>query len=168
VAGAIPERNPIGDVFTGAVIQVGDVQVLTTLDPLAGQVIASGTFVVRYGLRFLGKLHISIVPGLVVLDRGEMITGEEAWDFLLKNSNLYPRSEVFGYKNDGTDDSVFIRILDMAVPPEVLVYTDANNPKPIAKPTVLITPDVSGLPERLLSYLPRYPSLAEWQAETTL
>lgn len=122
---------------------------------------------IRYGLRLLGKLHVSIVPGLVVLDRGEMMTGEEAWDFLLKNSNLYPRSEVFGYKNDGTDDSIFIRSLDMAVAPEVLVYSDESAVKPIAKPAALIAPDVSGLPERLLHYLPRYPSLAEWQAETT-
>jgi hypothetical protein len=167
VTGTIPERNPIGDVFSGAVIQVDGVQVLTTLDSMSKQVIASGTFIIRYGLRFLGKLHISIVPGLVVLDRGEMMTGEEAWDFLLKNSNLYPRSEVFGYKNDGTDDSVFIRTLDMAVLPEVLVYADENATKPIAKPSALIAPDTSGLPERLLSYLPRYPSLAEWQAETT-
>ncbi len=165
MAGVIPERNPIGDVFTGAVIQIGDAQALTTLEPLSEQIIASGTFVIRYGLRFLGKLHISIVPGLLVLDRGEMITGDEAWDFLLKHSNLYPRSEVFGYKNDGADEMMLIRNLDMAVPPEVLVYTDANAIKPLAKPSALIAPDSSGISERLLSYLPRYPSLAQWQAE---
>jgi len=165
VAGAIPERNPIGDVFTGAVIQVGEAQALITLETTAEQVIASGTFVIRYGLRFLGKLHISIVPGLVVLDRGEMLTGEEAWDFLLKHSNLFPRSEVFGYKNDGADDSIFIRSLDMAVSPEVLVYADDHATKPITHPTALIAPDITGLSERLLSYLPRYSSLADWQAE---
>ncbi len=165
MAGAIPEREPIGDVCTGAVIQVGDAQVLTTFEPTAEQVIASGTFVVRYGLRFLGKLHISIVPGLVVLDRGEMITGQEAWDFLLKNSNLYPRSEVFGYKNDGADEMMLIRNLDMAIPPEVLVYADTNSTKPVAKPSALITTDTSGISERLLQYLPHYPSLAHWQAE---
>lgn len=167
MTGIIPERSPIGDPFTGAILQVGEAQVLTTISAATGPAIATGTFVIRYGLRLLGKLHVSIVPGLVVLDRGEMMTSEEAWDFLLKNSNLYPRSEVFGYKNDGTDDSLFIRSLDMAVSPEVLVYSDENAVKPIAKPAALITPDVSGLPERLLHYLPRYPSLAEWQAETT-
>ena len=165
MAGAIPERNPIGDVFTGAVIQIGETQALTTLEPAPDQIIASGTFVIRYGLRFLGKLHISIVPGLLVLDRGEMMTGEEAWNFLLKHSNIYPRSEVFGYKNDGADEMMLIRNLDMAIPPEVLAYTDATAATPFAKPTSLIAPDITGLPERLLSYLPRYPSLAEWQAE---
>jgi len=165
VAGAIPERNPIGDSFAGTVIQIGEAQALATVDSSAAQVIATGTFVICYGLRFLGKLDISIVPGLVVLDRGEMMTGEEAWDFLLKHSNLYPRSEVIGYKNDGTDDIVLIRTLDMAIPPEVLVYADANSTKPIAKPTALIAPNISDLSARLLSYIPRYTSLAEWQAE---
>jgi hypothetical protein len=164
VAGAIPERNPIGDPFTGTIIQIGEAQALTTVATTA-QAIATGTLVIRYGLRFLGKLHISIVPGLVVLDRGEMMTGQEAWDFLLKHSNLYPRSEVVGYKNDGTDDIVLIRNLDMAIPPEVLAYAYATSAKPIAKPTALIAPDTDGLSERIVNYLPRYASLAEWQAE---
>ena len=165
MAGTIPEQNPIGDSFTGSIIQIDDAQTLMTIESSEAQVLATGTFIVRYGLRFLGKLHISIVPGLIVLDRGEMMTGEEAWDFLLKHSNLFPRSEVVGYKNDGTDDMVLIRTLDMAVPPEVLVYTAADSVKPIAKPTALIAPDTNGLSERLLSYLPHYASLADWQAE---
>jgi hypothetical protein len=165
VAGTIPEQNPIGDSFTGSILQIDEAQVLSTVDSSVGEVIAIGTFVIRYGLRFLGKLHISIVPGLVVLDRGEIMTGEEAWDFLLKHSNLYPRSEVVGYKNDGTDDIVLIRNLDMAILPEVLAYAYTSSTKPIAKPTALIAPDISGLSERLLSSLPHYASLAEWQAE---
>ncbi len=165
MAGTIPAQNPIGDSFTGSIIQLDDAQALTTVELSEAPVLATGTFIVRYGLRFLGKLHISIVPGLIVLDRGEMMTGDEAWDFLLKHSNLFPRSEVIGYKNDGTDDMVLIRTLDMAVPPEVLVYADDQATKPIAKPTALIAPDTNGLSERLLSYLPRYASLADWQAE---
>jgi len=165
VTGSIPEQNPIGDSFTGSIIQIGQTQALTAVDLLSEEIIASGSFVVRYGLRFLGKLHISIVPGLLVLDRGEILTNENAWDFLLKHSNLYPRSEVMGYLNDGSDEMMLIRNLDMAVPPEVLVYSDARGTKPIAKPTILIAPDTTGFSDRLLSYLPRYASLAEWQAE---
>ena len=78
MADAIPEREPIGDLFTGAVIQVGEAQALTTVDALPNQVVQSGSFVIRYGIRFLGRLHISIVPGLLVLDYGEMMTGEAA------------------------------------------------------------------------------------------
>jgi hypothetical protein len=165
VAGTIPEQSPIGDSFTGTIIQIGDAQALTTVEASEAQVIATGTFVIRYGLRFQGKLHISIVPGMLVLDRGEIMTNEEAWDFLLKHSNLYPRSEVMGYLNDGTDEMMLIRNLDMAVPPEVLAYADDKATKPIAKPLALIVPDANGLSERLLGYLPRFASLADWQAE---
>jgi hypothetical protein len=165
VTGIIPEQNPIGDSFTGSIIQIGEAQALTTFDTAENEAIATGAFVVRYGLRFLGKLHVSIVPGLVVLDYGEILTGEEAWDFLLKNSNLYPRSEVFGYKNDGKDDTALIRTLDMAIAPEVLVYRDGKSTKPIAKPTALIAPNTNGLSDRLLSSLSHYASLADWQAE---
>ncbi|MEZ4666810.1 MAG: hypothetical protein R3E39_02620 [Anaerolineae bacterium] len=127
---------------------------------------AEGNFTIRYGLRYLGRLHISIVPGLVVLDYGDMLTGEEAWDFLIRKSNLYPRSEVVGYRNDGTEDMVFIRVLDMAVTPEVLAYGTESDTKPLAKITALIAEDASGIPDRLLQYLPRYPSLSAWQAES--
>ncbi len=168
MASAIPDRNPIGDRFTGSVIQIGDFQALATLVPTDLEPVAFGSFVVRYGLRFLGKLHVSIVPGLLVLDRGEIMTSEEAWEFILKHSNLYPRSEVVGYKNDGTEDMVMLRTLDMAVAPEVLLYPDDKSTKPIAKPTALIAPDLSDISERLLNYLPRYASLAEWQAEMNI
>ncbi len=162
---AIPQREPIGDLFSGSIIQIGDKQALATSIDSDVASVASGSFVVRYGLRFLGKLHISIVPGIVVMDYGDMITGETAWDFLQKNSNLYPRSEVVGYRNDGTDDMLFVRRLDMAVPPEVLVYADDQATKPLAKPVALIAADVTGIPQRILEYIPHYLSLAEWQAE---
>lgn len=162
---AIPQREPIGDLFSGSIIQIGDKQALATSIDSEVASVASGSFVVRYGLRFLGKLHISIVPGIVVMDYGDMITGEAAWDFLQKNSNLYPRSEVVGYRNDGTDDMLFIRTLDMAIPPEVLVYVDDQATKPLAKPVALIAADTMGIPQRILEYLPHYLSLAKWQAE---
>ena len=165
MAAGIPEQKPIGDSFTGTIIQFGEAQALTTLDLQDAQIISSGTFVIRYGLRFLGKPHISIVPGIVVFDRGEMMTGEEAWDFLQKHSNLYPRSEVMGYMNDGMEEMMLIRNLDMALPPEVLAYAHTTSVKPLAKPTALISPDTTGLSERLLSHLPLYASLADWQAE---
>lgn len=162
---AIPPREPIGDLFSGSIIQLGDKQAIATSVDSEVAIVATGSFVIRYGLRFLGKLHISIVPGIVVMDYGDMITGETAWDFLQKNSNLYPRSEVVGYRNDGTDDMLFVRTLDMAVPPEVLVYADDQATKPLAKPVALIAADITGIPQRILEYLPHYLSLAEWQAE---
>lgn len=161
----IPERQPIGDLFTGVILQHGTTQILASTPQPDVETLASGTFVVRYGIRFQGKLHQSIVPGLVVMDYGDMLVGEEAWEFLLKRSNLYPRAEVVGYRNDGTDDMVFLRALDFGVQPEVLVFTDAKAAKPIASPSVLIAETTDDLPPRLTEYLPHYPTFANWQAE---
>jgi len=167
VTGAIPERQPIGDAFTGSVIQVGDAHLLSSSIETASNTVAAGEFIIRYGIRFLGKLHLSIVPGLLVLDYGEILTGEEAWEFLHKQSNRYPRSEVVGYRNDGTDDMALIRTLDLAVPPAVLIYDSPTALRPIATPTALISATVDSISPRLLTYLPHYPTLADWQAEIT-
>ena len=162
----IPERNPVGDPFTGFVYQFVNQQVLTLSPTTDAEMIASGNFVVRYGLRYLGKPHLSVVPGLVALDYGDFLTGEEAWEFLLKGSNLYPRSEVFGYRNDGQDEMIVIKALDVSIPPEVLVYADASPTKPIARPIALIAPIGVALPPRLLEFLHSFDTLADWQ--TTL
>ena len=124
----------MSDAWNGLVLQIGAAQVLSLVPQRDATVIAIGNCVIRYGLRFLGKLHQSIVPGLVVLDYGDFITGEEAWDFLLNHSNLHPRAEVVGYRSDGSDDMVTIKTLDMAVDPEVLVYADPSDAVPIARP----------------------------------
>lgn len=153
----------MSDPFTGFVLQVGDKQALAINPETGMDVLAQGNFVIRYGLRYLGKLHVSVVPGLVALDYGEFLTGEEAWDFLINGSNLYPRSEVLGYRNDGLDEMIVIKALDLSVPAEVLVYADANAILPIAKPTALIAPADTPLPARLLEFLPRFATLAEWQ-----
>jgi hypothetical protein len=168
VTTTIPEQRPIGDGFTGKVIQLGGVYVLGTAALPEGEVVAEGSFVIRYGVRYAGKLQVSIVPGLVVMDYGDMLTGEEAWNFLVNRSNLYPRSEVVGYCNDGSEDMVFIRALDMAVAPEVLVFADDKAIKPLYHPVGLIAVNPEGLPERLLKYLPRYPTLSAWQAESNV
>lgn len=161
----IPERQPIGDSFTGAVIQIGAAQALTLDVPNEGSLLCSGTMTVRYGVRYLGKTFLSIVPGLIAIDYGTMLTGEEAWEFLLKRSNLYPRAEVFGYRSDGRDDMITVKNLDLAQPVEVLVYSEPNATVPAAKPTALIADERQSatLPPRLVEALERFPSVAAWQ-----
>ncbi|MFN8378754.1 MAG: hypothetical protein U0452_08790 [Anaerolineae bacterium] len=164
----IPERQPVADSFPGAVVQAGDQQALV-LHPGPAPVLWVGPCVVRYGVRFLGKPHLSVVPGLLVMDYGEMLTGEAAWEFLTLHSNRYPRAEVFGYRNDGRDEMMRVRDLDLALTPEVLVYTDEKAVKPLARPVALIaTADESaGLPLRLTAALPRWDTLKDWQSQTT-
>lgn len=160
---AIPERDPIGDMFTGFVIQQADNQALITEAPAGIQPLAGDQLVVRYAVQYLGKPHLAIVPGLIALDYGDMLTGAAAWDFLLNRSNLYPRADVFGYRNDGTDDMIQVKWLDLAQPVEVLVYTDENATTPIAHPTALIAPAEAEIAPRLREYLPVFDTLADWQ-----
>lgn len=163
----IPERQPIADRFSGAVVQAGDQQALI-IQPGPAPVVWAGPCLVRYGLRYLGKPHLSIIPGLVVLDHGEMLTGEAAWDFLTRRSNRYPRAEVFGYRNDGQDEMMLVRALDLALQPEVLVYVDERATRPVARPTALIATvdEVAALPARLTSAMARFDTLEDWQAQT--
>lgn len=161
--GVIPSREPVGDAFNGVVLAVGELHALALRPHDGAEVIHSGPCVVRYGARYLGKPHISIVPGLLALDYGDILTGDAAWDFLMKRSNLHPRADVMGYRNDGLDDMVVVKWLDLALTPEVLVYPDAAATLPTAEPVAFIGGLHGGeVPSRVLEYLPQYDSVAAW------
>jgi len=161
----IPERVPIGDSFTGVVIQANNQKALAFTPQPQTEAIMSGTFVVRYGIRYLEKPFLSIVPGLVALDYGDLLTGEDAWEFLTKRSNLHPRADVFGYRNDGQDEMMVVKRLDFGQPVDVLVYPDNKATMPTALVTALIAADAAGIVQRILEYLPRYNSVSEWLHE---
>ncbi len=156
----IPDRVPIGDPFTGSVIKDRGKHLLTTFSSSAP--IASGELVIRYGIPYLGKPHLSIVPGLIALDYGEMLTGEEAWDFVLTRSNLYPRADVVGYRNDGQDDMIPVKWLDLALPMHVLVYTSPDETRPLATIAAVIATNCNTLPQRLAEHIPCLANIIEW------
>lgn len=160
---AIPPRLPVTDLFRGAVLSISGACLLARDVPPGVQSVAQGDLRIRYGVQYLGKPHLSIVPELVALDYGEMLTGETAWDFLLHRSNLHPRAEVFGYRNDGTEDMVVVKRLDLAQPIQVLVYTEDEFRQPVARVTALIASQTDDLSPRLVKYLPCYDSLEAWQ-----
>ncbi len=160
----IPERQPISDSFRGHVLKVEGTPLLLREALQAGELLATGDLTVRYAVGYLGKPHLAIVPGLIALDYGEMLTGEEAWEFLLKRSNLYPRADVVGYRNDGEDDMIAVKFLDIDQPVQALVYADPQAVRPIARPVALVAASIEGIAPRLLEYLPHYPSLEAWQA----
>jgi hypothetical protein len=162
----IPPRNPIADAWSGVALRADETDFASAVVVAASgaEVIAQGQFVVRYGLPILGKHWLSIVPGLVAVDYGTFLTGEEAWEFLQKKSNLYPRSEVFGYRDNGVEDQMFLRQLDIALPPQVLLYADVNATTPLAKPAAWIGAPDEALPLRMRAYLPIFPTLDAWRA----
>ena len=159
---AIPPRKPIGDIFTGTLMRRENDALLCAPD-VDDAAATHAIYVLRYGIRYLGKPSLSIVPGLVAVDYGTFLNGEEAWEFLTRRSNLYPRAEVFGYRNDGLDEQVFVRQLDLALTPETLVYADDAATAPIARPVAYLGPTDSA-PPRLIEYLPHFAHLHEWLA----
>src|SRR5688572_20156432 len=159
----IPPRNPISDVFEGVLLQVDDSYMLSPA-PLEHTVIVhEGKFIVRYGVAYLGKPHMSIVPALLALDYGEFLTGENAWHFLMHKSNLHPRADVVGYRNDGEDDMVVVKQLDLTYPLHILAYADEDAKKPLAQVAAVITSARDKLAERFNQYAPVYPSIEAWQ-----
>ena len=139
----IPARQPYGEVFTGDIMTVGSQHVIAP-DPLPdAPVLHRGSFVLRYGVEYLGKPQYSIVPGLIAIDYGEMFVGEEAWDFLLHRSNLYPRGDVLGYRNDGEDDMITIKRLDLVPPFHILAYPDEQATTPLARIAAVIASSVT-------------------------
>ena len=161
----IPERDPVGDNFTGSLLKIGDSYLLALGSPPNLETIMNGALMVRYAVPYLGRPQLSIVPGIIALDYGDMLTGEEAWIFLTQKSNLHPRADVVGYRNDGHDDMIVVKKLDLAMPVEVLVYADANATQPLASIDAVIAPETAPIPKRLNNYLPRFDTIAAWQAD---
>jgi hypothetical protein len=148
----IPPRAPIGDAFGGALCRSDEQYFLAVNPPAEAEVIARGV-VIRYGARLLGKPFLSVVPGLIALERGEMMTGETAWDFLLKRSQLFPRAEVYGYTNEGKDEMKTVKWFDLALPPMVLAYADESATVPLAEVSALVGA-AGDFPARAVEYLP--------------
>lgn len=162
----IPEPQPLGDTVTGTLIRVDETDLLLTdaaSVPADAETLHSGTLVVRYGVRYLGKPHLSIVPGLLATDQGEVMTGEVAWDFLLNRSNLHPRADVHGYRNDGEEDMVFVKELDVMRPIEILAYADDEATEPLGKPQIVMTDAPDALPDKLRKHATLHASLADWR-----
>lgn len=159
----IPPRHPIGDSFEGVVLEIDNVALLANVshDEAAG--VHTGLMLVRYGVVFLGRPQLSIVPGLLALDYGEFLTGENAWHFLLHRSNLYPRADVVGYRNDGEDDMVVVKALDLVRPLHILVYENEDATTPLAQVEAVIAPDTTLLPQRLRKYATVHPSVEAWR-----
>ena len=115
-------RQTVEDPFHGHVLRLADVTLLSTPGDSAVETLASGPLLLRYGLVCLETPQLCLVPELVVMEYGELLSGEAAWDFLLHHSNLHPRAEVLGLRDDGVEDQLRVSRLDLAQTPRVLVW----------------------------------------------
>ncbi len=160
----MPQGLPVAERVRGVVRRVGAAALFSACDIAEGELIAQGDLVIRYGITYLGKPHLSIVPELVAADYGELLSGEHAWGFLMRSGHLYPRADVFGWRNDGEDDMIALKLLDFDYPYDVFAYHQVEARQPCAKLAAMIAPDPSAFPERLLKHLPRYESFSQWRA----
>ncbi len=158
----IPPREPIGDLFEGVLLRYATANLLAPAPLHDTEVIFEGPLTVRYGIRYLEKLNRSIVPGLVAVDYGDFFTGAEMWEFIQTRHNMFPRAEVLGYRSDGEDDMVALKWLDFDAPRVILAYDAPDATQPLATVHALIASVTVDVPQRLLDYLPRYDTLADW------
>ncbi len=157
------QYQPIAERVAGVVTELDGHALLSPAVLPEGGAIARGELIIRYGITFLGKPHLSIVPHLVVADYGELLNGEEAWDFLMTSAHLYPRADVCGLLNDGSDEMVALKQLDFDYPFDVFVYRDIQDDRPLAALSALIADASPAYPEGLLQRLPRFVSLNAWR-----
>ncbi len=159
-----PLRQPINERVTGVVTRLDGLALLSSRKLPAGQDIAAGDLVVRYGIAYLGKPQLSIVPELVIADYGELLHGEEAWRFLMEQSHLYPRADICGWRSDGQDDMPALKQLDFDHQFAVFAYGYEADRQPLARLSALIAADRAKFPARLCEHLPVYSSLDDWRA----
>ena len=156
-------RQPLSERVSGVVTEIDGQALLSAKALPEGEASARGDLILRYGITFLGKPHLSIVPHLVVADYGELLNGEAAWAFLMSSAHLYPRADVCGFLNDGKDDMVALKQLDFDHPFDVFVYRHPQDELPLAKLSALIAEEPASFPERLTRQLPRFDSLSAWR-----
>src|SRR5258708_3944178 len=98
----------------------------------------SGSLVVRYGLSLLSPPGEIIVPGLFAAEKGGMLVGREAWDYLQNNFQVHPRADVVGVRFDGKPVQVYVRELDFGVPVHVLIYENEQASSPAGEANGLV------------------------------
>ena len=161
---ALPHREPINEHVNGLLSLVDEACVLSASALSGAATIAEGSLCLRYGIPYFQQSDVTIVPELLVLDRGEELSGEAAWQFLMRRSHLFPRADLLGFRSDGVEEMVTLKQLDFDSPYSVLAYAAPGDDAPLAAVAALIADDASGFPERLLLNLPRFDSLEDWRA----
>jgi hypothetical protein len=158
----LPPRHPVGDAIEGTLITLDGQTLLVDTAPADVSVVHAGQMILRYAVVYLGRSYHAIVPELIAMDTGGGYSGEEAWDFLINKSNLFPRADVIGYREDGEEDMVTVKSLDLAAPVRTFVYADENSRRPIGVLSAIVMQDTSQLPQRALDYCAHYATLADW------
>lgn len=103
--------------------------------------IARGTLFVRYGIPLNVRGGGVVIPGLFVSERGAILTGRTAWNFIQQRFQMYPRADVIGLGDQGNKVAVWLRELDFGARLRAFVYRSPADHAPLAEPAGLVRGD---------------------------
>jgi hypothetical protein len=153
--GKMPPPEYINEPVDGTLVEYeGKPALLIRIDFPGAPVIARGPFVVRYAVSMLFPPTQAVVPGLFLAERGGLLLGREAWNYLQTRFQMHPRADIVGLFLDGSRAEVRLKDLDFGTAVRVFAYRTPADTIPISEIRTLIAPNTEGLPELLLRYLP--------------
>jgi len=103
-------------------------------------------------------------PKMAADDRGSLYRGLDAFDWIAESGMLFPRSDVMGVWSDGEEDQLFLKELDLAMPPLIFISPSADQfPGDQLAAAVEIVSDAAfaiapggGFPNRIASSVPTF------------
>jgi hypothetical protein len=114
-----------------------------------------GTLIVRYGIPLNLRGGGVVIPGLFVSERGAVLVGRAAWDFIQQHFQMYPRADVIGLDEHGKEVSVWLRELDFGARLRVFVYRSPADTLPLGEPVSVLRGEYApALPPLLEQCLP--------------
>jgi hypothetical protein len=102
-------------------------------------------------------------PTMAADDRGSLYRGLDAFDWITESGLLFPRSDAMGVWSDGSEDQLFLKELDLAVPPLVFVSPSTDRFGERLAAAVEIVSDAAsaiapagGFPNRIAASIPTF------------
>jgi hypothetical protein len=125
----------------------------------------------RYALVVRGPEN-PIFPAFVMDDWGQERNTLDIYEWIAKEGQRFPRSDVFGYEMDGSETQYFLRALETFYKFPVFVYPQPELPVPAGMAlsrVILPDTDYAGEPQRVPrpNHIPwplRHANLTWWQA----
>ncbi|GAB1422548.1 hypothetical protein MASR2M15_27820 [Anaerolineales bacterium] len=161
----IPPRKAIEEYVDAKLYQIEDQVLLSSILYDEYKPIYAGSIILRFGIPLRGKAHLSIIPEIVALEYGAFFTGFDAWEFIYNSSNLHPRADVVGHLNDGSDDMIPLKHLELEGPVHVLAYAKDKEWRPISQIDAYIVHQPDEFPPLVMHYAKGYTSLEAWKLD---
>jgi hypothetical protein len=114
----------------------------------------SGSLIVRYAIPLFDPPTDAVIPGLIAGERGGILIGREAWDYIQKHFQVHPRADVVGIHIDGSPAQHFLREVDLGAMVRVLIYDSETARIAAAEVDGVVANGIEALPELLTKYLP--------------